>query len=61
MMDRFDALTKVVQNLANKVTEIAENQDSIANKRLRSPDGKPKQTNNGMTNKGSSSPPAKLP
>jgi hypothetical protein len=61
MMDRFDALTQVVQNLANKVAEIAENQESNANKRSRSPDGKPKQTNNETTNKGSSSPPAKLP
>jgi hypothetical protein len=61
MMDRFETLTQVVQNLANKVSELAENQESNANKRSRSPDKTPKQTNNVLTNKGSSSPPAKLP
>jgi hypothetical protein len=59
MMDRFDALTQVVQNLAAKISEI----DSNANKRSRSPDTtvpiheKPSEN----STKGTRSPPAKLP
>jgi hypothetical protein len=59
MMDRFDALTQVVQNLANKISEI----DTNANKRSRSPDTTVPQHEKQHENssKGTRSPPAKLP
>jgi hypothetical protein len=61
MMDCFDALTQVVQNLAIKVSEIVEVQEASANKRSRSPDAQTKQSKNAPGNKGSRSPPAKVP
>jgi hypothetical protein len=63
MMDRFDALTQVVQNLATQIKEITESQDSNANKRSRSPTTAVSQTQNTTTtnSNGNRSPPAKLP
>jgi chemotaxis protein histidine kinase CheA len=63
MMDRFDALTQVLQNLATQIKEITESQDSNANKRSRSLTTAVRQTQNTTTtnSSGNRSPPAKVP
>jgi hypothetical protein len=62
MMDRFDALTQVVQNLAIKITEISEAQELNKNKRSRSPTSKAKDsTKPPATQTGNRSPPTKVP
>jgi phosphatidylglycerophosphatase A len=63
MMDRFDALTQIVQQLAQKITTVAETQEKMASKRSRSIESAARQILNDDENQGSNethSPPTKL-
>jgi hypothetical protein len=62
MMDRFDILTQVVKTLAEKIAEVAENQESQAFKRNRPIDTPNRQIlRDEQPEAETKSPPAKLP
>jgi hypothetical protein len=63
MMDRFDVLTEIVQQLAQKITMVSENQEALASKRSRSLDSTARNILNDVENQedtSTNSPPTKL-
>jgi hypothetical protein len=63
MMDRFDALTEIVQQLAHKITTVSENQEALASKRSRSLEATARNILNDVKNQedaSTKSPPTKL-
>jgi hypothetical protein len=63
MMDRFDALTEIVQQLAHKITTVSENQEALASKRSRSLEATARNILNDVENQedaSTNSPPTKL-